>query len=75
MLIGEPMNIQISSNNNVVNDSKRKITIINGIEYPWRKEMTGNSCTIINSKVYIDGFELKNDKWKRTIKALWYKWF
>ena len=75
MPIGESMNIQVSSNSNVVNDSKRKITIINGIEYPWRKEMTGNSCTTINSKVYIDGFELKNGKWERTIKALWYKWF
>lgn len=69
------MSIQVSINNNVINNSRDRITTINGVEFPWRKEMRGNSCTIIDSRVYIDGFELKSGKWKRTIKALWYKWF
>ena len=29
----------------------------------------------INNKVYIDGYEFKKGKWRKTIKALWYKWF
>ena len=35
----------------------------------------GNSTTIINRKVYIGGYEFKNGKWKRTLKALWYNLF
>ena len=25
--------------------------------------------------IYIDGYELVNNKWKKTLRALWYKWF
>ena len=28
-----------------------------------------------DNKVFIDGYELINGKWKRTLKALWHKWF
>lgn len=35
----------------------------------------GNKSTIIDGKVYIDGYELINGQWKRTIKALWHKLF
>lgn len=66
------MNYQSQNNMVISSDAKQRVTIINGIEYPWRKEMTGCSCTTINSKVYIDGFELKSGQWKRTLKALWH---
>lgn len=31
--------------------------------------------TIVNNKVYIDGYEFKNGIWKKTFKAWWHKWF
>ena len=33
------------------------------------------STTIINRKVYIGGYEWKNGKWKRTLRALWHLMF
>lgn len=35
----------------------------------------GHCSTIINNKVYLNGYELINGKWKRTLRAWWYKWF
>ena len=35
----------------------------------------GHNITTINGKVYIDGYEFKNGKWKKTLKALYHKWF
>lgn len=35
----------------------------------------GKNITILNRKVYIDGYEFKNGKWKRTFRALWHLWF
>jgi hypothetical protein len=37
--------------------------------------MKGNNSTQINGKVYIDGYELVDGKWTKTLKALWYKIF
>lgn len=38
----------------------------------FHKNMTGTSITTVNGKCYIDGYELKNGKWKRTFMALWH---
>lgn len=35
----------------------------------------GHNSTIINDKVYLNGYELVNGKWKKTLRALWHKWF
>jgi hypothetical protein len=35
----------------------------------------GHNSTVINGKVYIDGYELIDGKWKKTLRALWYRWF
>ena len=35
----------------------------------------GNNVSIVDNKVFIDGYELINGKWKRTLNALWHKWF
>lgn len=58
--------------NEVYTDHENRITIVNGIEYTWRKEMKGNSVTIMNGKIFIDGFELTNKGWKRTLRGLYY---
>lgn len=33
------------------------------------------NTTIINNKVFVDGYEFKDGKWKKTLRALWHKWF
>lgn len=47
--------------------------VINGVEYflPGR----GCNSTIIDGKVFVNGYELKNGKWKKTIKAIFHKYF
>lgn len=42
---------------------------VNGKEIPCPLE-NPNSVTVVNDKVYIDGYELKGNKWKRTIRAI-----
>lgn len=34
-----------------------------------------NNCTIIDNHVFIDGYEWKNGKWKKTLRALYHKYF
>lgn len=34
-----------------------------------------DNTTVVNRKVYIGGYEFKNGKWKRTLKALWHNLF
>ena len=63
-------NIQIGSNYAVTGNK----VIINGVELP-PVPSKGYCSTVINGKVYIDGYEFKNGKWKRTLKALWHLLF
>ena len=44
---------------------------INGVKLP-PAPCKGYSSTMIDGKVYLDGYEFKNGKWKRTLRALWY---
>ena len=48
--------------------------IINGVKMPPCPEK-GHNSTIINNKVYLNGYELINGKWKKTFRSLWHKWF
>lgn len=34
-----------------------------------------NNHTIIGNKVFINGYEWKDDQWKRTLRALLHLWF
>lgn len=63
-------NIRIS--NNVI--VKGNVVIIDGEELP-PAPCEGSTVTVVKNKVYIDGYEFKNGAWKRTLKALQYKWF
>ena len=69
------MNIQSHNNVSCITDSSRRVTIINGIEYPWAKGMRGRSVSQINGKSYIDGYELIDGEWKRTFLALFHLFF
>jgi hypothetical protein len=48
--------------------------VISGIKMP-PCPAKGHNSTVINNKVYMDGYELINGKWKKTLKGLWHKWF
>lgn len=74
-------NIQIGSGtiikNSVISDGVIVIgneVTVNGIKMP-PCPTTGRNSTVINNKVYIDGYELINGKWKKTLRALWHRWF
>lgn len=65
------------SNNVVINNGtvvSNGEVIVNGVKLPPCPS-GGYSCTVINDKVYIDGFEFVNGKWKKTLRALWHKLF
>lgn len=64
------MNVQIS-NGVCVNGNH---VVINGQKLP-PVPSAGRNSTVINDKVYIDGFEFKNGKWRRTLAALWHYLF
>ena len=34
-----------------------------------------NNTTIIDNKIYVNGYEYKNGTWKKTLAALWHKYF
>lgn len=65
-------NTVISSNSGVVIIGNE--VIINGVKMP-PCPAKGRNSTIINNKVYIDGYKLVNGKWKKTLRALWHKLF
>lgn len=64
------MNIQISNNTTVIGNQ----VYINGTPLP-PAPCKGRNSTMIDGKVYLDGYEYKNGKWKRTLMALWHLWF
>lgn len=66
------MNNNIQVSNCVIAQGNR--IFVNGQELP-PPPCEGNSVTIINNKVYIDGYEFKKGKWRKTLKAKWHKWF
>ena len=71
MKLQEPlvMNIQISGNTTI----KGNQVWINGVKLP-PAPCKGHNSTVIDGKVFLDGYEYKNGKWKRTLKALYHLW-
>ena len=74
-------NIQIGQGNVIKNSviSSGVVVIgnevtINGVKTP-PCPVKGHNSTIINNKVYLNGYELVNGQWKKTLRALWHKWF
>lgn len=65
-------NSVISSNSGVVVIGNE--VTIDGVKMP-PCPVKGHNSTIINNKVYLNGYELVNGEWKKTLRALWHKWF
>lgn len=63
--------------NIIVNGSGNRVVVngkdvmINGETLP-PPPSKGKSITTIDNKVFIDGYEFKNGKWCRTLRALWH---
>ena len=53
-------------------DSYRRAVFINGKRYPFKKEMRGYNFCVVKNIVYIDGYELRGNKWIRSLKAFIY---
>ena len=77
----ESNSIQIGSNNvikgsNIISGPViiDGIVIVDGVQLPPPPTCC-NNVTIVNNNVYIDGYEFKNGKWKKTLRAWWHLWF
>ena len=66
------MNNVIISNGIIIENNK--ITLGDKILPPLPKKYSSVNLTTINDRIFINGYEWKNGKWKRTLRALWY-WF
>lgn len=56
-------------------NQKNKTVKSKGVIYPFAKGMTGKNVTTINNTTYVDGFELIDCEWKKTLKSFLYKYF
>lgn len=69
------MNISISKNHIVRIDGD--VIVLDGIEIPTPPHFNGrnSNLTTSNDKIYLNGYEWKDGKWKRTLTALWHRIF
>lgn len=58
---------QINNNNQTINIVDNKV-IINGKEH--KKPGVGNTLVQSNNHIFINGYEFKNGKFKRTLRAI-----
>jgi len=71
---------ELMYNSNSVRNNENAIIVgnkgvfINGKEYPLPDGKSTNS-TIIDNHVFVNGYELKNGKWKKTLRAIFHKYF
>ena len=63
----------VCNNENVIIVGNKGV-FINGKEYPLPDGKSTNS-TIIDNHVFVNGYELKNGKWKKTLRAIFHKYF
>lgn len=62
----------IQSDGVVVNNMT---VLIEGKTIPFPKDVTGNNVTISDKEVFVDGHELIDGEWKKTLKGLWNRYF
>lgn len=56
-------------------NTKERYVEIDGCRYPFPRGMKGKCVSQVNGKIYIDGYEFKNGKFKRTLKAIFNYFF
>ena len=71
-MVSTTYNIQISDDIVIVGNQ----VYIDGVPLPPVPGKGNNyNSTVINNKVFINGYEFKKGKWRRTLRALWHLWF
>jgi len=53
-------------------DSENRTVTIDYITMPLPNKIKGNNVAIVNNELYVDGYEYRKGKWKRTLRALWH---
>jgi len=70
--------IEIGNGNKIVNcqicDSRNGKLILNGKEI-LKPPVEMNNVTMINGSVFVGGYEYIGGEWKRTLRALFHKYF
>lgn len=66
------MNNVTISNGVILEDNR--VTLGGKVLPPLPKKYSSVSLTHINGEIFINGYEWKNNQWKRTLRALWH-WF
>ena len=72
--------IEDEKHNNIVTNDSNVVVIgnegvfANGKKYPLPNHKCSPS-TVINNRIFIDGYELKGGKWKKTPRAVFHKYF
>lgn len=61
-------------NDGIVITIGNKALFVNGERFPLPNGKCSSS-TVINNHIFIDGYELKNGKWKKTPRAIFHKYF
>ena len=56
-------------------NSREKWIEINGVRYKFPKRVKGHSVSQIDNHIFIDGYEFKDGKFKRTLRALYHLFF
>ena len=56
-------------------NSREKWIEINGVRYKFPKRVKGHSVSQVDNHIFIDGYELKDGKWKKTPRAVFHKYF
>lgn len=64
----------IIQNGQEVRYSKDKI-VVNGATIANPPKFKANSVTIVGNRLFVGGYEYIDGKWKRTLRALWHRWF
>lgn len=56
-------------------NSREKWIEINGVRYSFPKRVKGHSVSQIDNHIFVDGYEFKDGKFKRTLRALYHLFF
>lgn len=56
-------------------NSREKWIEINGVRYLFPKRVKGHSVSQIDNHIFVDGYEFKDGKFKRTLRALYHLFF
>jgi hypothetical protein len=47
---------------------------VNGNEFPLPKG-NGNNSAVVNGNIFVNGYEFRDGEWKRTLRALFHRFF